>query len=378
MLNRDADFDEISMEQIEANIRSPIARNLFNYVKTNFNICFMRSGATDAEQCFNDNELTDFRNWPNRTKVEAVVGLASLAADCKKIATHVPLAAPVFVYSDCLLRFLIRTGVQLDDTSAAALIEACGRRMRGHRMIPTFGTGESSTEQQAEGRRRFVDCIRPHLRPARLFGGGRALAALRKAIEEALPLPPADYAVLAALAGADQKDKWDARIAEMARQKADAEDVGKIDRQALLERAKQAIIDFARNHPSETFYAFSLDATMLCLNSVERYAERMHDPQRRAAYVADRLSLHTANPHFGEDELNPGDWEYQGFCDLRDASPALGTAYNAYFHSKLARPEGRVYAEFAQWLVRTLLADGAFDRLNKTGDFHIGWSKAND
>ncbi|MEW6369052.1 MAG: hypothetical protein AB1714_30865 [Acidobacteriota bacterium] len=49
----------------------------------------------------------------------------------------------------------------------------------------------------------------------------------------------------------------------------------------LLDYCRSSIERFARDHPSETFYAFAIDANMLCLNSLDQFAQTLHEYQSR-------------------------------------------------------------------------------------------------
>ena len=147
-------------------------------------------------------------------------------------------------------------------------------------------------------------------------GGPERIAAARSRLTPAFSL----------LAEPDDGARWDARVADLARRQAEAQNVGSIDRDEVLAQAKDAIADFGARHNHETFYAFAFDATMLCLDSVEQFAAKMKDPELRRSYLGNR-----STPPIDAGAINPGDFEYQGFVDIGDEFPALRVAYNDYF-----------------------------------------------
>ena len=140
------------------------------------------------------------------------------------------------------------------------------------------------------------------------------------------------------------------------------------DVEKLVNYCEAAINAFARKHDNETFYAFAVDADMLCLNSLEQFAVTLKDYQdrwdRRTRAIdspndmteedwhEEKFLLGLEERHCGLDrsdkhacvaainksrerrrqegceyrtpagilelQMNTGDWAYQGFADLRE------------------------------------------------------------
>jgi hypothetical protein len=76
--------------------------------------------------------------------------------------------------------------------------------------------------------------------------------------------------------------------------------------------SKRALKEFALKHPDEHFYAFSIDANGLCLNSEEQFEKTLTLYQERpdSSYRDENNILAV--------KFNTGDWEYQGFFYLKE------------------------------------------------------------
>lgn len=183
-------------------------------------------------------------------------------------------------------------------------------------------------------------------------------------------------------------------------------DVGK-----MREFAKQAIKKFADEHQNETFYAFAIDASLLCLNSVEKYdatlvtrrqqwaeqntpvscfaeldefdqedalemyalvGQGMELAEYQQKFVEDHNAAIGDNPYEtqdGQNELrnNPGDWAYQGFAELSNGFDA--GAYDHHYHASDDEQESSAYKVAMQQLIQQLQDENAFADLNVTHDF---------
>jgi hypothetical protein len=79
------------------------------------------------------------------------------------------------------------------------------------------------------------------------------------------------------------------------------------DLNMLATSAVEQIASFAVSHRDETFYAFAIDRTLLCLNSEEAFQEEVQRLERR--YPDGREIAE-------QQRMNTGDWAYQGFGAL--------------------------------------------------------------
>ena len=171
---------------------------------------------------------------------------------------------------------------------------------------------------------------------------------------------------------------------------------------------------FAQHHPDETFYAFAIDAKMLCLNSVEKADETLREYQERwdrqnreiqsveeltpddlasedfllglheGTQGLDRTDLDACRQVINEDrerrraegceyrtpegieELrrNTGDWAYQGFADLTDGFDE--DAYSQHYHLPAWRQKFSAYARAMNRLLKRIQKSGVLDHLRTT------------
>jgi hypothetical protein len=196
----------------------------------------------------------------------------------------------------------------------------------------------------------------------------------------------------------------------------------------LLAYCRERIARFAHDHSSETFYAFAIDANMLCLNSVEQFAKTLHKYQSRwdrrtrsIIAIADltdedlrdekhRLDLaelckglDRSNPDAVLAEINKGrsrdrskgceyrtpegirglrentgDWAYQGFAKMNDEHGFdRDLYYNVHYYEAMDSEDGHAphtqYAIAMTELVGRLRSSDAFKPLQLTDDFTVSW-----
>jgi hypothetical protein len=188
-----------------------------------------------------------------------------------------------------------------------------------------------------------------------------------------------------------------------------------------------AIKAFAKEHPNETFYAFAIDASMLCLNSEECAAAtlkqhqddwdrrtrtlRSMDEMTQEDHRDEKFSLNLAEKYDGLDRSNPeaclavinknrtrrreegcdyrtpdgirrlrdntGDWEYQGFADLEEEHGFDHDLYSEHYNAAGESSDGHAlkteYAKTMTALVEALIAADAFACLRRTPDFKATW-----
>ena len=143
------------------------------------------------------------------------------------------------------------------------------------------------------------------------------------------------------------------------------------DIEKLFNGVRKAVAEFAAKHADETFYAFAIDADMLCLNSEEDFAETL-------AQYKSRWPDQYSDPNEVEDlKYNTGDWLYQGFYDLNDADGFDRSAYNEHYAEAGSSEDGTAphthYAKAMDELIVRLTNSDVFAALNRTADFRVDW-----
>jgi hypothetical protein len=148
------------------------------------------------------------------------------------------------------------------------------------------------------------------------------------------------------------------------------------DLDKMFVTAKNAIEAFAKDHTQEIYYAFSIDSSLLCLNSLEKLK-----------YYQEKYPEHYSTPENIEDlKYNTGDWEYQGFFDLNDGfNEALYSEhYNIPFENTgLSKKElddlfnKSLYHKAMSALLKKIQDSKVLDSLNKTDDFKAFLSEHN-
>jgi len=188
----------------------------------------------------------------------------------------------------------------------------------------------------------------------------------------------------------------------------------------LTECCLKAINAFAKQHQNEVFYAFAVDANMLCFNSEEaaaeiltthrtkwelrnrevldwsdlnqqdhadlKFLERL-DPRLTASdQTAKLVALNRSrakqrakgNPYNREADIlelrrNTGDWKYQGFAAMNEADGFDSDAYQAHYYAAMESEAGTApqspYAIAMKELIANLVRSEAFDRLKLTETF---------
>lgn len=97
------------------------------------------------------------------------------------------------------------------------------------------------------------------------------------------------------------------------------------DHDEMLQFSISAIQEFAADHQEEVFYGFSIDASMLCFNSEQKFSERLTN------YQSENLEYYSKSEEIQDLRINTGDWEYQGFVDLRDSGGFDDEAYDEHY-----------------------------------------------
>jgi len=138
--------------------------------------------------------------------------------------------------------------------------------------------------------------------------------------------------------------------------------------------SKEAIENFAKEHTEETFFAFSIDAGMLCLNSKACFKHTLR------LYQKEFPDSYTDSHSIDELKYNTGDWEYQGFFDLNEGfdHDLYAEHYDIPFDNKgLAQNkldelfQNTDYHKVMSELLARLEKSGCFNLLKKTSNFRI-------
>jgi predicted nucleic acid-binding Zn-ribbon protein len=136
---------------------------------------------------------------------------------------------------------------------------------------------------------------------------------------------------------------------------------------------RRAIDEFCENQDGETYYAFAIDASMLCLNSVEAF-------ERSLAEYLEKYPRYYETAEQVEDlRLNSGDWDHQGFSDLDESHGFSEDLYQDHYDlgAQIETDEDREafartpYALAMNELLERLKSPDAFTKLKRTEDFRI-------
>jgi hypothetical protein len=134
------------------------------------------------------------------------------------------------------------------------------------------------------------------------------------------------------------------------------------DHKKLKKYSIEAIAEFAKSHQNETFYGFSIDATMLCLNSEEAFKKTQKSYRKGGLDLSSELQCL-------ELKRNTGDWEYQGFADLQKSGGFDLKAYEQHYDKPRQSQSRTPYARAMDKLVKDLIEANAFACLRTTDDF---------
>jgi len=137
----------------------------------------------------------------------------------------------------------------------------------------------------------------------------------------------------------------------------------KFDTEKLTEFAIKKITEFSKEHQSETFYGFSIDAQLLCLNSEKQF-------QKTLEWYRNKSGGYDTKEKINNLKHNTGDWEYQGFAEFEDEN---GFDYNEYLEHYHEEDDSQLTSDYAKSMdivVENLKKSGVFDLLKKTEDFY--------
>ena len=192
------------------------------------------------------------------------------------------------------------------------------------------------------------------------------------------------------------------------------------DLDKLEDYCKSQIEKFALKHPNEEFYAFAIDADLLCFNSIEKYhklvkglkkewiksvkpVKRWEDltapdlqkydtvlslaEQYPGLDRSDKVAClavvndgklnrqKKGNPYEDEEQLqmlkeNTGDWAYQGFAKMLKKHGFDVDAYDEHYDMDEAMQKKSDYALAMEQLISRLNESGIFNKVKTTNDFY--------
>lgn len=131
----------------------------------------------------------------------------------------------------------------------------------------------------------------------------------------------------------------------------------------MLQFSIAAIQEFAANHQEEVFYGFSVDASLLCLNSEQRFAKSL------ARYQSEDPEYYSDVKEIQDLRINTGDWAYQGFVDLRHSGGFDDKAYDEHYNSSDEEQKSTPYGLAMDRLISDLIQRDAFSCLTKMPNF---------
>ena len=141
------------------------------------------------------------------------------------------------------------------------------------------------------------------------------------------------------------------------------ESKSKFDTEKMTEFAINKITEFAKKHPNETFYGFSIDASLLCFNSEEEFKKTLK-------YYQEKSDKYNTKERIADLKENTGDWEYQGFAEFDENSGFDWDEYNEHYHEEEEFQLTSDYAKSMDIVVENLKKSGVFDLLKKTENFY--------
>jgi len=139
----------------------------------------------------------------------------------------------------------------------------------------------------------------------------------------------------------------------------------------MTEVATKAILDFSEKHENEVFYAFAIDANLLCLNSVDSFRETLNSFQLRWPDEFD------SPEQIEKLRFDTGDWKYQGFYDLKSEDGFDEEMYEDHYYIAMDSPTFHAphtdYAIAMNRLLARLQHQDSFSSLKRTLNFTTRW-----
>lgn len=140
------------------------------------------------------------------------------------------------------------------------------------------------------------------------------------------------------------------------------------DQAKMLKKCVKVIEKVGRRHPHEAFYAFAIDASLLCLNTEEGFAECLSEYQRRSP------ERYSEDEHIQHLRFNPADWRYTRIAALRWWNGFDAGAYQDHYEKQMKQPNQKLQTQYRKAMMKLLeavKASGVLDKLRKTDDFRL-------
>jgi hypothetical protein len=138
----------------------------------------------------------------------------------------------------------------------------------------------------------------------------------------------------------------------------------KFNTEKLTKYASEEIIKFSTEHQNETFYGFSIDASLLCFNSEEQFQKTLKNYQ-------EKWGGYDTSKKISDLKQNTGNWEYQGFAEFKDENGFNYDEYLEHYHEDDYDQMNTDYTNSMNTVLNNLKKSNAFDTLKKTTDFRI-------
>ena len=135
-----------------------------------------------------------------------------------------------------------------------------------------------------------------------------------------------------------------------------------LDIQSLIKLAIEKIQEFSAENSEQTFYAFAIDAGMLCFNSNEGFAESLQRYQKDFEGYEDPDKIESL-------KYNTGDWSFQGFYELSDDFEELEDVYEEHYDMSDDEQQTSEYQTLMTQLLEGLNDAQVFNALKTTDDF---------
>nr|PJZ91218.1 hypothetical protein CH379_19855 [Leptospira ellisii] len=148
------------------------------------------------------------------------------------------------------------------------------------------------------------------------------------------------------------------------------------DVKKLADFAQAEIERFSQEHQGDIFYAFAIDESRLCLNSVGHFEKALKElaVQSPRYYDSPEKIMTLRN--------NPYGWAYHGFSCFRALNrgfqaPFDETLYEEYSQMDEDARQDSAYTHAMDEVLKILQNRGVFDTLKTTKDFKVGRAELN-
>lgn len=131
----------------------------------------------------------------------------------------------------------------------------------------------------------------------------------------------------------------------------------------LFNYSREKILEFSESHQEETFYGFSIDSNLLCLNSEECFKKELED-------FTDQFGRQT-EAEIQELRENTGNCDFQGFTYFRNEDGFDGQACAVHYDMSAEEQKVSDYGVAMDKLVERLRKSDVFACLKTSPDFYV-------